>query len=436
MARFNRSLLYLFIIIVGLFVIGCTPSGSEANPSAKEPVTITFYKRGYIAGSDDATSSTNAQAVAAFEKSHPNINVEIIGLPWNADGDAQLLAALESGKNIHVFSARPVDLINLAKNENISDIAPFLTNEDKTDFYANALQAATIDEKIAAWPIWVVVSSVFVNTDIFAERGVPLPSLDDPWTWNEFVAAAQQLTYVNSSGQQIYGFTAASTIGEIGYYPIVYADGGRILSPDGKRFVLNQPEALSGLQKVADLRNGYGVTPPDFGDVGQTTTWEQFKNGEVAILMSTPALIAELESINFPFAIVPPPMGDLNQVITTGAFGMYGVYQAADEAELAAAHEFARYITGSQVALDVPGYQLAPSLRRSNESYATTPSRKMVSRLVEFGIFEPPANISAEVSSLYGAALQAVILGEKTPKEAMDEIAPLYQAELDASWQK
>lgn len=115
MARFNRSLLYLFIIIVGLFVIGCTPSGSEANPSAKEPVTITFYKRGYIAGSDDATSSTNAQAVAAFEKSHPNINVEIIGLPWNADGDAQLLAALESGKNIHVFSARPVDLINLAK---------------------------------------------------------------------------------------------------------------------------------------------------------------------------------------------------------------------------------------------------------------------------------------------------------------------------------
>ncbi len=265
---------------------------------------------------------------------------------------------------------------------------------------------------------------------------MPLPSLDDPWTWNEFVAAAQQLTYVNSSGQQIYGFTAASTIGEIGYYPIVYADGGRILSPDGKRFVLNQPEALSGLQKVADLRNGYGVTPPDFGDVGQTTTWEQFKNGEVAILMSTPALIAELESINFPFAIVPPPMGDLNQVITTGAFGMYGVYQAADEAELAAAHEFARYITGSQVALDVPGYQLAPSLRRSNESYATTPSRKMVSRLVEFGIFEPPANISAEVSSLYGAALQAVILGEKTPKEAMDEIAPLYQAELDASWQK
>ncbi|MBK8931011.1 MAG: extracellular solute-binding protein [Chloroflexi bacterium] len=337
MARFNHSLLYLFVIIAILCLIGCTPSGLEANPSAKEPVTITFYKRGYVAGSDDATSLTNAQAVAAFEKTHPNINVEMIGLPWDADGDAQLLAALESGENIHVFSARPVDLINLSKNGNISDIAPFLTNEDKTDFYANALQAATIDEKIAAWPIWVVVSSVFVNTDIFAERGVPLPSLDDPWTWEEFVAAAQQLTYVNSAGKQIYGFTAASTIGEVGYYPIVYADGGRILSPDGKRFVLNQPEALSGLQKAADLRNVYGVTPPSFGDVGQTATWEQFKNGEVAILMSTPALIAELEGMNFPFAIVPPPMGALNQVITTGAFGMYGVYQVSDEAELRSA---------------------------------------------------------------------------------------------------
>ncbi|MBK7176411.1 MAG: hypothetical protein IPH82_04360 [Chloroflexi bacterium] len=53
-------------------------------------MTITFYKRGYVAGSDDATSLTNAQAVAAFEKTHPNINVEMIGLPWDADGDAQL----------------------------------------------------------------------------------------------------------------------------------------------------------------------------------------------------------------------------------------------------------------------------------------------------------------------------------------------------------
>ncbi|MBK7176410.1 MAG: hypothetical protein IPH82_04355 [Chloroflexi bacterium] len=59
---------------------------------------------------------------------------------------------------------------------------------------------------------------------------------------------------------------------KLGYYPIVCADGGRILSPDGKRFVLNQPEALSGLQKAADLRNVCGVTP-QFGDVGQTATW-------------------------------------------------------------------------------------------------------------------------------------------------------------------
>jgi len=32
----------------------------------------------------------------------------------------------------------------------------------------------------------------------------------------------------------------------------------------------------------------------------------------------------------------------------------------------------------------------------------------------------------------YGAALQAIILGKKTAREAMDEIAPAYQKELDA----
>jgi len=32
----------------------------------------------------------------------------------------------------------------------------------------------------------------------------------------------------------------------------------------------------------------------------------------------------------------------------------------------------------------------------------------------------------------YGAALQSIILGKQTAKEAMDEIAPEYQKELDA----
>jgi multiple sugar transport system substrate-binding protein len=88
-------------------------------------------------------------------------------------------------------------------------------------------------------------------------------------------------------------------------------------------------------------------------------------------------------------------------------------------------------LTGSQVAQDVEGWQLAPGLRRSNTSYATTPTREVIAKLVEFGVYEVPVAVSAEVGTNYGAALQAIILGEMTAQEAMDAIAPEYQAALD-----
>ncbi len=275
---------------------------------------------------------------------------------------------------------------------------------------------------------------MFANKELLAERGVELPTIDDPWSWDQFVAAAKQLTFQKSDGRPVYGFTVSADWWTSGYYPIFYIDGGRILSPDGRRFVQNGPEALSGLQKVADLAQVHRVTPPDFGVLDQAKVGEQFRNGEVAMLISTPAFIRQLEEedANFPLAVLPPPTGKLGKIVTTGGFGMYSVYNVADPAKLQASHEFAKYITGSQVAQDVPGYQLAPSLRRSNTSYATTPNRKIIAKLVEFGIYEAQVPLSAELNARYTEALTAIVTGQKTPKEALDEIAPAYQAELDA----
>lgn len=428
--HFELISLYLLMMAIG-GLVGCI--GPLSQPVA-EPVSITFYKRGYVEGGTDITSVTNAKAVEMFEQRHPDIKVNLVGVPWTLEGDAQLQAALESGQDINVFSVNPDDLIQFAREGKVSSLEPFLTDADRTDFYASGLQAAAVDGQVYAWPIWVTASSIFANKELLAERGVELPTIDAPWSWAEFVAAAKQLTYQKNDGQPVYGFTASAEWWTSGYYPIFYIDGGRILSPDGRRFVQNTPEALSGLQKVADLAQVHRVTPPDFGVLDQAKVGEQFRNGEVAMLISTPAFIRQLEEEDesFPLAVLPPPTGALDKIVTTGGFGMYGVYNVADSAELRAAHEFAKYISGSQVAQDVPGYQLAPSLRRSNTSYATSPNREVIAKLVEFGVYEASIPTSAELNARYTEALTAIVTGQKTPKEAMNEIAPAYQAELDA----
>jgi len=429
----KKSLLRLFLVVIVSQLLGAC-IGVAPEPAA-EPITITFYKRGYVEGGTDITSATNAKAVEMFQQRHPNIKVDIVGVPWTLEGDAQLQAALDSGQDINVFSVNPNDLIHFARDGKVSNIEPFLTDEDRADFYASGLQAAVVDGQVYAWPIWVVASSIFANKELLAERGIDPPTIENPWTWDEFVEAAKQLTYQRSDGTPVYGFTVSSEWWTSGYYPIFYIDGGRILSPDGRRFVQNAPEALTGLQKAADLSQVHQAVPSDYGTLGQAEAEEQFRNDEVAMLISTPAFIRQLEEEDFPLAVLPPPTGEMGKIVTTGGFGMYGVYNVDDLAKLEASHEFAKYITGSQVAKDVPGYQLAPGLRRSNTGYATTPNREIIARLVEFGVYEAPVPISTELNAAYTEALTAIVTGQKEPKEAMDEIAPAYQEELDAFYE-
>ena len=195
------------LVLLAMLVSACTtvaPTGGEgaAAPSA-EPTKVVFYQRGYVEGGTDAGSVNTAKAIEVFEQNNPDIDVEVVGIPWTAEGDTKLETALAGGTDINVFRVTSPNLPRYAKQGILSEITPYLTDEEKADFYESAFQVATVDGKVWAWPLWVTAISLFANTDILAERGVELPTMEKPWTWDEFVAAAQQLTYTKDDGTQV-----------------------------------------------------------------------------------------------------------------------------------------------------------------------------------------------------------------------------------------
>lgn len=420
-----------FLAILMLLVVLLQACGPTPSPTPEKIIEIVFYKRGYVEGGEDSATLAIVNAVKAFESRNPSIRVKVVGISYGLDGDTILDEALKNREDVHVVSMYPAKLPEYARAGYLSPIDEYLTEEDRADFYESALQAASVDGKIYAWPLWVTAVAMYANPQIFAERGVEIPTLDAPWTWAEFVAAAEELTYQKEDGTQVYGFSASSKPGVVVYLPFFYIDGGRTLSPDGRRFVQNELQAVTALQKVADLHLVHKVTPPDFGNVDQIGIRAQFEAGTLAIAMETPSFIPDMQAKNVAFVPFPVPTGDLGLTVTSGAFGMYSVITNPDPQKVAAAHLFAKYLTSAEVAGDVPNYQLAPGLRRSNSAYATDDARAIISRLVSFGVFEPPVSIPNELNEKYQIALQSILLGEKTAQEAMNDIAPEYQQALD-----
>lgn len=420
-----------FFVLLSLLLVVSLLGSMSPRVVRAAGTEIVFYQRGYVKGGDVSSINTD-KAIELFQQKFPDYSVKIVGIPWTDEGTAKLEAALTAGSDINVFRVTSVDLGRYVKEGVLSPIDDYLTDDDKKDFFDSGFGVVTYDGKKWAWPLWVTAISIMANTDYFKQQGVDIPTLDKPWTWDQFVAAAKKLTFKKSDGTQVYGFTAAGKLGTRAYDPLFYIDGGRIVSPDGTKFVQNDAKGASALQKIADLALVNKVTPPDFGLSDQLTARSQFKdNKTVAMLMEPPGFIPDLEKDKFPFTILPVPVGDLGKPVTTGAFGLYAVVDNKDTAKLKAAHELAKWLTGSDVGKEVQGYQLAPGLRRSNVAYATTPERAVIAKMVEFGVYEIPLAIPAELQANYTAALQSAILGQKTAKQALDDIAPDYQKVLD-----
>ena len=110
-------------------------AAAATQPPVAKQVTLTFYQRGYTEGGTDATSVTTAKAIAIFQKANPNVKVNIVGIPWTAEGDTKLEAALAAKSDINLFRVTSPNLPRYAKQGVLSNIEPFLTDEDKKDFY-------------------------------------------------------------------------------------------------------------------------------------------------------------------------------------------------------------------------------------------------------------------------------------------------------------
>ena len=104
-----------------------TEAPKPAAPAAAKPLTLTFYQRGYTEGGTDATSVTTAKAIEIFQKNNPNVKVDIVGIPWTAEGDTKLEAALAAKSDINVFRVTSPNLPRYAKQGVLSDIEPYLT---------------------------------------------------------------------------------------------------------------------------------------------------------------------------------------------------------------------------------------------------------------------------------------------------------------------
>ncbi len=198
-----------------------------------------------------------------FQQRHPEIHIEYESI--SANYRERLLTSIVAGTPPDValldngsFGAAPFIARDLLVN-----VAPYLERigVDTSAYYPQVLEIFKRGGGLYAFPKDFNPIVVYCNVELFEAADVALPEPD--WTWDDFLTIAQSLT-LDSDGDG-RPETFGTLLRRVFYLwqPWVWAAGGDVLSPDGRRAsgYLDSPETERAIKFLTDLVKVHRVVP-------------------------------------------------------------------------------------------------------------------------------------------------------------------------------
>ena len=383
--------------------------------------TLQYWVLGYQPNGANQTGKLMDAATAAFTKANPDIKVETTGYTGDQAGFTKITQAVQGGGSVDIFRLPSDILPQLVRDNLLAPIDEFLTPDDKADIYPNMLTAVSVGGKAYSWPLWVPPVGMYINLDIFQERGVAPPKAG--WPYDQFVAVAKQLTFTRANGEKVYGYSGVIDPGIVNTWPFIIGDGALPLSADNKQYTWNTPQGISGLKKLVDLSQAgaHKVAPPDFGSQSTADMLTSFQDRKVLAMYSEPSGASSGYRANkVNFDVVPMPIGASGKPLTAGGIGLISVTAIKDRTKLTAAMDLGRYLTSAQVNNDVPGFYLAPGARKSVK--VADPIDKFTP-LVENCYITPIIAQWPQIRTILHPYIQNAVFGRTTPEAAFSEPA-------------
>lgn len=202
------ALLTACLLVCGLLA-GCGGSASSApaasTPAASTPAESAPADGGsgeqvtiQVATWDYSSNPSTSNAVAVFEKEHPEIHVEVVDIP-SADYQTKLSVMLNGGDIDAYFIKEASSTLEYYDRGQLLDLNSYIA-ADGVDMseYSGTDTPFNIDGKQLAMPVRTDYYVLYYNKDIFDAAGVDYPSND--MTWDEFEQLAMDL-----SGNGVYG---------------------------------------------------------------------------------------------------------------------------------------------------------------------------------------------------------------------------------------
>ncbi len=325
---------------------------AESTGDVADEITLWTYPIGNWGNEDDVKAMTDAFTAETGIK----VNVEYLDY---TNGDDKVNSAITANNTPDVIMEGPERLVaNWGANGYLVDLSDLMDDTDKSEIYESVLSACTnSDGAVYEYPLVMTAHCMAVNVDAFKEAGADqyLDLETHTWTTENFIKAVEALyAYYGDTVGAVY---CAGQGGDQGTRALVNnLYGGTFTNEEHTAYTWDDEanikalETLKGLDGIdfdASLVGGDEIAKFYQGTLKMAFCWNiaQQLNPNSADTGSGKTISGE----EIAFMSFPSETGESK--LCGGIWG-FGVFNNGDDAKIAAAKEFIKFMCDSEHTAD------------------------------------------------------------------------------------
>jgi len=236
----------LFLAVLLAYALGCGPRAGARG------IVLELW---IVDWNEDTRRLLNERVLPVFEKRYPGVRVNVQYLDWG-HLDEKLTISFAGGVSPDVFQVGAEYVGGIAYRGQARVLDDYVRAwGQRDDFYDASWNTCVYNGHVYGIPYLSAPRALVYRKDLLRQAGYNAP----PRTWEELVEAAQKMTLRRGGNYERAGFYLPVSF-QI-FVEFLWENGGDIVTPDGKRAVLDSPEAIEALQFYCDLYTKHQVCP-------------------------------------------------------------------------------------------------------------------------------------------------------------------------------
>jgi multiple sugar transport system substrate-binding protein len=274
-------------------------------------------------------------------KKNPDITVKLETVTF-ADYWDKLSTQIASENEADIVAMQSLRMPGFAVRGALQSLQPFIEDDsgfDVEDFFGPIREGLSSEGEIYALGYDIGPIIVYYNKDLFSKAGVEPPSPDEPLSWDNFRATAEQLT---DPAAKEYGFVMQPVFDFM--VPWLWSGGGDYMNSAQTECTLDTPESIAAMEFVIGMLTD-GIAAPVTDLANTSFAIEEFFSGKVGMHVDGPWQFINIkENSDFEWDVAPMPAGPEGSVTWAAGSG-FGISNTTENPD--AAWEALKIITST-----------------------------------------------------------------------------------------